>query len=68
MFLQASKLNGFWMVEMGTTLNAVKHIWEYDDLDNRTNVRASLGGNEAFLGFLGQIRPMLMSQVQNMCS
>lgn len=37
-----SKLNGFWIHDLGG-LNAVTHLWEYKDLDDRAKVRANLG-------------------------
>ena len=37
-----SKLNGFWIHDLGG-LNAVTHLWEYQDLAARAQVRANLG-------------------------
>ena len=37
-----SKLNGFWIHDLGG-LNAVTHLWEYQDLADRAQVRANLG-------------------------
>jgi hypothetical protein len=40
----ASKLVGYWCTEIGG-VNEVVHIWEYDSMQHRQNVRASLGQN-----------------------
>ena len=60
--LEASRLRAFFLTEMGDTLNSVYHIWEYEDLDHRTEVRASLAGNAEFGGYLASIRPWLVDQ------
>ena len=59
---EASKLNFFAMVEMGDVVNSVVHLWEYDDLDHRTAVRASLAGDVGFGEYITTIRPWLVSQ------
>ena len=38
-----SKLGAFWHTDFGT-LNQVIHVWEYDDLDHRTDGGVRLGG------------------------
>ena len=58
----ASKLNFFGMVEMGEVVNSVVHLWEYDSLDHRTEVRASLATDAGFGEYIATIRPWLMSQ------
>ena len=58
----ASKLNFFGMVEMGEVVNSVVHLWEYDSLDHRTEVRASLAGDVGFGEYITTIRPWLVSQ------
>eukprot|EP00656_Telonema_subtile_P025197 TRINITY_DN27293_c0_g1_i1.p1 TRINITY_DN27293_c0_g1~~TRINITY_DN27293_c0_g1_i1.p1 ORF type:complete len:234 (-),score=70.37 TRINITY_DN27293_c0_g1_i1:250-951(-) len=58
----ASPLLGFFLVEMGGQLNRVIHLWEYDSLDHRTEVRKQLAGHEGFANYFGQIRPWLLSQ------
>lgn len=60
--LDASRLVGFWIVEMGGTLNAVVHLWAYDDLEHRVRVRTALAGNATFQAYLSRIRPWLVSQ------
>ena len=59
---EASKLNFFAMVEMGEIVNSVVHLWEYDSLDHRTQVRASLAGDAGFGEYITTIRPWLVSQ------
>jgi len=59
---EASKCNGFFVLEMGDTLNAVCHFWEYDSFDHRTDVRASLASDEGFGQYIQTIRPWLVSQ------
>ena len=58
----ASKLSFFGMVEMGDVCNSVVHLWKYDDLDHRTEVRASLAGDVGFGEYIATIRPWLVSQ------
>jgi hypothetical protein len=59
----ASKLSAFFMVEMGGVLcNSVVHLWEYDSLDHRTDVRAHLAGDAGFGEYIATIRPWLVSQ------
>lgn len=59
----ASKLSGFFMVEMGGVLcNSVVHLWEYESLDHRTEVRAHLAGDAGFGEYITTIRPWLVSQ------
>jgi hypothetical protein len=58
----ASKLSFFAMVEMGDVVNSVVHLWEYDDLDHRTEVRATLASDSGFGEYIKTIRPWLVSQ------
>ena len=58
----ASPLLGFFLVETGGQLNRVVHIWEYDNLDHRTEVRKMLAGDKGFVDYFSQIRPWLLSQ------
>lgn len=44
-----SVLLGFWTAEIGG-LNQVVHLWEYDSLCHRAEVRASLAGDPEWLG------------------
>ncbi len=38
--LEYSSLGGFWHAEVGRPLNQVVHIWPYDDLSQRADIRA----------------------------
>lgn len=58
----ASPLLGFFVLEMGGQLNKVVHLWEYENLDHRTEVRKELSTNQGFLDYFAAIRPMLASQ------
>lgn len=59
----ASKLSGFFAVELGGVLcNSVVHLWEYESLDHRTEVRAHLAGDAGFGDYITTIRPWLVSQ------
>ncbi|XP_078493399.1 protein NipSnap homolog 3A isoform X1 [Ciona intestinalis] len=44
-----SKLVGYWSCDMGSTLNSYVHIWEYDDLQHRAEVRKALSQNEEWI-------------------
>jgi len=46
---QHSKLNGFWIHDLGG-LNKVTHLWEYESLADRANVRAKLAADPEWLG------------------
>lgn len=58
----ASPLLGFFLIETGGALNRVVHLWEYEDLDHRSEVRKMLAGDQGFVEYFGQIRPWLASQ------
>ena len=59
----ASKLSGFFMVELGGVLcNSVVHLWEYESLDHRTDVRMHLANDAGFGDYISTIRPWLVSQ------
>ena len=45
--LAYSKLGGFWHTEIGP-LNQVVHIWPYDDLNQRTDIRARAVADGAY--------------------
>ena len=59
---EASKCNGFFVLEMGDVLNSVCHFWEYDSFDHRTEVRAALASDTGFGEYINTIRPWLVSQ------
>jgi len=57
-----SKLAGYWTSEVGE-LNQVVHLWEYEDFDHRTRVRAAVAKDKAWNEkFLSRSRPMLQRQ------
>jgi hypothetical protein len=58
----ASPLLGFFLVETGGQLNRVVHLWEYDCLDHRTEVRKQLAGDAGFVDYFTKIRPWLATQ------
>jgi len=47
--LEASKCIGFWTVETGGDLSRAIHIWEYDSLAHRSQVRSQLAGRNSFV-------------------
>lgn len=63
-----SILNGFWFHELGGTLNAVTHIWQYDSLSHRASVRAALGSDPDWISqYVKELLPCLESQVNKVC-
>jgi len=63
-----SVLNGFWFHELGGTLNAATHIWQYDSLAHRAEVRAALGKDPEWIGqYVSKLLPCLESQVNKVC-
>jgi len=57
-----SKLVGYWTAEIGE-LNQVVHLWEYENFDHRTRVRAALAKDKAWnTKYLTRSRPMLQHQ------
>jgi len=57
-----SKLAGYWTTEIGE-LNQVVHLWEYENFDHRTRVRAAVAKDKAWnTKFLSRSRPMLQHQ------
>jgi len=63
-----SILNGFWFHELGGTLNAATHIWQYDSLAHRAQVRAALAGDPDWISqYVKELLPCLDSQVNKVC-
>lgn len=57
-----SKLAGYWTTEIGE-LNQVVHLWEYENFDHRTRVRAALAKDKAWnTKYVSRSRPMLQHQ------
>merc|ERR1711935_462419 len=62
-----SKLNGFWIHDLGG-LNAVTHLWEYDSLAHRAQIRANLAADPEWISdYVTHLTPMLAQDV-NSCS
>lgn len=63
-----SVLNGFWFHELGGTLNAATHIWQYDSLEHRAKVRAALAQDPEWISqYVSKLLPCLESQVNKVC-
>ncbi len=57
-----SKVVGYWTTEIGE-LNQVVHLWEYENFDHRTRVRAALAKDKAWnTKYVSRSRPMLQHQ------
>jgi hypothetical protein len=56
------KLEGYWQTEIGP-LNQVMHLWSYQDLNQRAQLRAELGKNPRWgAEYVPLIRPNLLRQ------
>jgi NIPSNAP len=56
------KLEGYWQTEIGP-LNQVMHLWSYQDLNHRAQLRAELGKNPRWAAeYVPLIRPNLLRQ------
>merc|ERR1719204_2515677 len=44
-----SKLVGYWFTELGSALAKAVHIWEYDDLEHRAQVRKTLASEKEWM-------------------
>jgi len=63
-----SKLVGYWTAELGG-LNQVVHIWEYDSLEHRAQVRTNLAGDKEWIErYFSKILPMMSSQENSVLS
>lgn len=63
-----SILNGFWFHELGGTLNACTHIWQYDSLAHRAGIRAALAKDEQWIGeYVKELLPCLEAQTNKVC-
>ena len=57
-----SKVVGYWTTEIGE-LNQVVHLWEYENFDHRTRVRAALAKDKTWnTQYVSKIRPMMQHQ------
>ena len=57
----SSKLVGYFQSDAGA-LNQLVHLWKFDDDADRRRHWAALYGDEAFRAFAGKIRPLILSQ------
>mmetsp|Transcript_37603 Transcript_37603/g.52036 ORF Transcript_37603/g.52036 Transcript_37603/m.52036 type:complete len:191 (-) Transcript_37603:104-676(-) len=57
-----SPLLGYWITEIGG-VNEVIHLWEYDNLDQRQQIRLSLAQDQPWNeNYMAKMRPMLQKQ------
>lgn len=56
-----SKLVGYWTTEVGE-LNQIVHLWAYEDLAHRAEVRAAVAKEPEWQAFLGKIYPLILRQ------
>ena len=55
-------MNGFWIHDLGG-LNAVTHLWEYDNLAHRAEIRANLAADPEWIAdYVTHLTPMLAEQ------
>lgn len=63
--IKHSKLFGFWTSELGG-LNQTIHLWEYDDLDHRANVRKNLASDKDWQEkYISKAMPRVSSQTNS---
>ncbi len=56
------KMEGYWFTEIGP-LNQIFHLWSYDNLNTRQELRAKLGQNEAWRQeYASQVQPLIRQQ------
>ena len=56
------KLEGYWLTEIGP-LNQVMHLWSYESMNHRAEVKAKLGVNEAWRNeYLTKAGPLIRRQ------
>ena len=56
------KLEGYWLTEIGP-LNQVMHLWSYEDMNHRSEVKAKLAANEAWKNeYLTKTGPLIIRQ------
>ena len=56
-----AKLVGYFTSDTGE-LHQLVHLWKFDDDADRRNFWSGLFKNEDFMAFAGKIRPLIMSQ------
>ena len=53
---------GYWFTEVGT-LNQIAHMWSYEDLNARQEIRTRLGQNPEWIkDYASQVRPLIRRQ------
>eukprot|EP01119_Soliformovum_irregulare_P007024 TRINITY_DN19432_c0_g1_i1.p1 TRINITY_DN19432_c0_g1~~TRINITY_DN19432_c0_g1_i1.p1 ORF type:complete len:222 (+),score=37.94 TRINITY_DN19432_c0_g1_i1:37-702(+) len=58
-----SKLVGYWTSDVSSSINETVHIWEYDSLDHRADVRKQLITDTEWQNeYMAKMRPMLQRQ------
>ncbi|KYQ91627.1 hypothetical protein DLAC_07399 [Tieghemostelium lacteum] len=63
MRVKHSPLLGYWASELGDGLNQVVHLWEYESLDERANIRETLAKDKDWNEkFMNKMRPLLVKQ------
>ena len=56
------KLEGYWLTELGP-LNQVMHLWSYNDMNHRAEVKARLAANDAWRNeYLPKAQPLMIRQ------
>ena len=56
------KLEGYWLTEIGP-LNQVMHLWSYEDMNHRADVKSKLAANEAWRNeYLTKTGPLILRQ------
>ncbi len=56
------RLEGYWLTEIGP-LNRVMHLWSYEDMNHRAEVKAKLAVNEAWRNeYLAVAGPLILRQ------
>lgn len=55
------KLVGYFLGDVGA-MNKLIHLWKFEDDADRRRHWAGLYGNATFMAFAGKLRPMLLSQ------
>nr|CAB3264336.1 protein NipSnap homolog 3A [Phallusia mammillata] len=62
-----SKCLGYWTCEIGSSLNEVFHIWEYDNLQHRADVRLALSKDESWQkDFVSKSFPLIKQQTNSL--
>ena len=52
---------GYYQTEIGT-LNMVVHMWAYEDMKQRTELRAKMAADPGWQAYVAKIRPLIITQ------